>query len=483
LVYLAHFVLGKDWASYQLINCFAVAGMAAATFQIARAVLELRVGSSVVAALMVVISPPPWESSVFGIAFAMDPLNTVLVASAFLAVFARRDLLCVALLFLALLTKENAVWAPLAAAITVMLRPKLDESLRSRAVTAGTMLLPVAMLLGLRFALFGGIGGTYATDGYTPLASFLAFTLTKLTHLHYLFVSHVFLGEWLDRGTARLIDRGTQVLFYALLFLWAIRTLPEVVKHVRDAVHEMRWPTVDAAFLVTLWAALALAFHFALPLVFERYATSIVVFVWPLLVAEIEWRGRTIFWLGLATLCALSMIRTSYGFFQWIGGPGLVSNETKSMNAVLSQAPTGTRQIYVLSAGGIQNANPEYVSPILGLSAQIVRVAEIEEKCGNARDFVAFDHSIADGVVSMTITLPDCANFYFRTDRFNSNLSRGRLYRNEWMSYELPEADPFNGRQWLFLGRRMTVHVRPNGPARFIIERSGPNGIAWFDTP
>ncbi|MFZ0117297.1 MAG: hypothetical protein WAL15_23315, partial [Xanthobacteraceae bacterium] len=122
--------------------------------------------------------------------------------------------------------------------------------------------------------------------------------------------------------------------------------------------------------------------------------------------------------------------------------------------------------------------------PILGLSAQIVRVAEIEEKCGNARDFVAFDHSIADGVVSMTITLPDCANFYFRTDRFNNNLSHGRLNRNEWMSYELPEADPINGRQsGLFLGRRMTVHVRPNGPARFIIERSGPNGIAWFDTP
>ena len=112
-----------------------------------------------------------------------------------------------------------------------------------------------------------------------------------------------------------------------------------------------------------------------------------------------------------------------------------------------------------------------------------MRVAEIEENCGNARDFVAFDHSIADGVVSMTITLPDCANFYFRTDRFNNNLSHGRLYRNEWMSYELPEADPIKGGQWLFLGRRMTVHVRPNGPARFIIERSGPNGIAWFDTP
>jgi hypothetical protein len=156
----------------------------------------------------------------------------------------------------------------------------------------------------------------------------------------------------------------------------------------------------------------------------------------------------------------------------------------KSMNAVLSQAPPGTRQIYILSVGGIQDANPDYVRPILGLSAQIVHVAEIEENCGSARDLVAFNRSTADGVVSMTVTLPDCANFYFGTDRFNNSLADGRLYRNERMIYELPEADPFKGRQSeLFLGRRMTLHVRPNGPARFIIERSGPNGIAWFDTP
>jgi hypothetical protein len=296
LVFLAHFVLGKDWASYQLINCFAVAGMAAVAFQIARAVLGLRVGSSLVAALLVVLSPALWASSVFGIGLAIDPLATVLVASAFLAVLARRDFLCVALLFLALLTKENAVWAPLAAAVTVMLRPKLDESLRSRAVTAVAMLLPVAMLLGFRFAFFGGIGGSYATAGYTPLAGFLRFTFTKLTHLHYLFIAHVaFLGEWLDHGMAYLIDRGTQVLFFVLLFLWALRTLPEVVKHVSYAVHEMRWPTVDAAFLVTLWAALALAFHFALPVADERYGTSIVVFVWPALVAELKGAAKLSF--------------------------------------------------------------------------------------------------------------------------------------------------------------------------------------------
>ena len=34
VIYLAHFALGKDWASYPIINCFAAAGLAAVSFLI-----------------------------------------------------------------------------------------------------------------------------------------------------------------------------------------------------------------------------------------------------------------------------------------------------------------------------------------------------------------------------------------------------------------------------------------------------------------
>jgi hypothetical protein len=479
VIYLTHFVLGRDWASYQLINCFAVAGMGVVAFLFAQIGLGLRTGPSLVAAMLVVLSPPLWVTWLSGVGYAIEPLATVLVTGAFLAVLARRDFLCLALLFLALLTKENALWAPFATAITIMLRPKLDESLCRRAFTAAAMLLPVAMWLCLRFAFFGGIGGTYATAGYTPLADFLKLIFSKLTHIHYLFISHKrSVGELSDRGMAFLIlDRVTALLIYALLSLWMLRVLPEAVDRVRYAMREMRWPTVDAVFLVTLWAAIALAFHFALPVAEDRYGTSVVVFAWPALVAEVDRRGKAIIWLGLAVLCAVSLTRTSHYFLEWIGGP-VRNDASRSMNAVLVQAPTGTRQIYVLSAGGLQEANPEYVRLILGISAEIVRVANINFwKCHDASDFVAFDHSTAEGVVSMTLTLPICANFSFYTDRFNNDIANGRLYRNDTMSYELPEADPIN--HW----RIMTVHIRPNGPARFIIERGRPNGIAWFDTP
>ena len=161
-----------------------------------------------------------------------------------------------------------------------------------------------------------------------------------------------------------------------------------------------------------------------------------------------------------------------------------VPNAIRSMDAMLSQVPTDIRQIYVLSAGGLQEANPEYVRLFLGVSAKIVRVAEIAWRCGDAGDLVNFDSTIVNGIVSVNFTLPHCADFYFKTDRFDKEVANGHLYRNDAMSYETPEVERIKGpHKFLYLGQRMTVHVRPNGPARFIIEHGGPNGIAWFDTP
>jgi hypothetical protein len=497
VVYLSHFVLGTDWASYQLINCFAVAGTGAVAFQIARTALRLRTGASFVSAILVVLSPPLWVSWLSGLGYAIEPLATVLVSGAFLLAFARRDFLCLALLFLAILTKENTLWAPITAGITIMLCPRVDESPSHRMLIAAAMLLPVALWLGLRFAFFGSIGGTYATAGYTSLADFLALIFSKLTHLHNLFVTHkppelfalapaVAGASPPSRGMAILIlDRGTALLIYALLFLWVLRILPYSFYRLRDGIRDMRWARIDADFLVALWAAIAVAFYLAVPLDEDRYATSVVVFAWPALVAEVERRGKPIIWLGLVALCAASLTRTSYLIFETIAEPsrnGIYRsmNAYRSMDAVLAQVPTRIRRLYVLSAGGLQVANPKYVSPILGVSAEIVRVAEIVWNCQD--DVVGFDHKIAEHVVSMTVMLPTCAHFSFFTDRFNRDLANGRLDRNDTMSYEFPEAD-LKGRQTSpYLGRKMTVRVRPNGFARFIIQHGNSNGIAWFDT-
>jgi len=48
-------------------------------------------------------------------------------------------------------------------------------------------------------------------------------------------------------------------LTYALFSLLALRIMPEIANCLRYAVYERRWPTVEATFLVPLWAAIALA--------------------------------------------------------------------------------------------------------------------------------------------------------------------------------------------------------------------------------
>src|SRR5262245_25561895 len=134
VIYLAHFALGRNWELYQIISHFAVAGVAAVAFLIARTALGLRTGLSLLAAVLVLLSPPVLDCVLIVLGNSHESLTTLLVACAFLAVVARRDLLCLVLLFVALFTKENAVWAPAAAAITIMLRRKPDEPLRRQAI-------------------------------------------------------------------------------------------------------------------------------------------------------------------------------------------------------------------------------------------------------------------------------------------------------------------------------------------------------------
>jgi hypothetical protein len=257
--------------------------------------------------------------------------------------------------------------------------------------------------------------------------------------------------------------------------LLALRIMPEIANRLRYAMYERRWPTVEATFLVPLWAAIALAFHFALAVSMARYATSVVVFAWPALVAEIDRRRRAILWLGLTVFCVVSTLR-SYRFAELERPPD--PREYNQMMVVLHQMPMATQQVYIV--GVFLDANPEYVRLVLGVPAEIVNIIDVMDSC-ESNNFVSFNHSMADGVVKLTVTLPACASFVSAA-RNGKAFANGRLYRNATMIYELPQAYPMPGGIFEF-GRTITVHVRPSGPARFIIEHGGPNGIAWFDTP
>src|SRR5262249_33980350 len=152
-------------------------------------------------------------------------------------------------------------------------------------------------------------------------------------------------------------------------------------------------PAVDPVFLLSLWAALALTFHFALPLAHERYSTSVVVFIWPALVAEVLRYSKAIIWPCLAVICVVSLTQGAYRVAEEKDRRISFRSRVAPVIATIRQAPTGTRKIYVLSAGGLPYANPEYVRLALGVPAEIVRVIEIEWNCSEGSDLVTFDHS------------------------------------------------------------------------------------------
>ena len=495
LIYLAHFIFGRDWASYLAINYLGVAGVVAVAFAIARTALGLGAGASLLAALLVLVSPPALEYSIWELSFASESLVSLLVGGAFLAVIARRDFLCVVLLLVAVLTKETAVWAPVAAALTVLLRPELGDAFRRRALIAAAMLLPLALWLGLRIAFFGGIGGTYATADYTPLAEFLELTGGKFAHLHHLFVQqHVAVTEEGWALMDRAIRVGTALLVLLLLILWALSSLRAAIDRLGRAARERRWPTAGAALLVTLWAATGLASYFAVALPSSRYAASAVMFAWPALVGEVARRRTAILRLGLAACFVLSLVRTSHLLLE--SNPrseqsydGRFFRTVVAMNTALRQVPEGIGQVYVLSAGSLVRATPDYLRAYLGVPAEIIRVIDISWDCSGKDEAVTVDHDTVEGTVTVNATLPDCASFEFHNANLDSSaLVEGRIRRNDSISYELPEAYPVDRKgslkPALDLGRRMTVHIRPRGRARFIIERGGPGGgLAWFDTP
>ena len=491
LIYLAHFVFGRDWASYLALNYVAMGGVAAMAFAIARAALGLGNGASVCAAALVLLSTPVLVFSIGEVGAASECMAAALVGGAFFALRARRDSFGFALLLIALFTKETALWAPIAAALTALFR-KGDDAPRHRALVALAMLGPLALWLGYRLAVFGGVGGTYATTQYAPLLSFLELSGRKLVHLPHLFMAQDDLVVGESHGLA---ERALWIAVYLVVFLllirWVLSGLRAAIEALGGAVRRRARLSVDDVALVTLWAALGLAFYFALALSNPRYATSAVMFVWPVVTAEVMRRRSMPLRMSLVVCLLLSLVGASR--FLWASNPpsegsdaGRFFRAAATLNTALQQVPPGIEDVFVVSAGGFVPVHPDYVRSLLGTRARLIRLVDISWECNAGEAIVAVNHRIVDGMITLDLTLPDCASrffFAFSSTRA-ATLFNGRLPRGDSISYELPSGEAAANVEPASAVRRLVAHVRAPGPARFIIEHGAPSGgLAWFDTP
>ena len=492
VLYLAHFVFDSDWASYLAINYLCVAGVAATAYAVARKALALNVGPSMLAAVLVFLSPAVLEYSIWQVGFASESLASILIGGAFLAAVARRDAPCVALLSVALFSKETSAWAPLAALATILLRRKSHESSRSHILAASSMLLPMAVWFGFRFAFFAGIGGSYATAEYAPISKFLTLVGWKLVHLHHLFIQQ---NVFVEQGVWALPDQAirvaTALLLLTVVIAWALKSLRATQAELVCVVRERRWPAPEAPLLVTLWAALGFAFYLAISAPSARYAASSIMFAWPAVLSVIASHRARILRLAVLVCLAVPLARTAHLIYEMNPPPRSsdVDNffrSTAEMNAALRRVPPDVQQVYVFFVAGLVTANPDYLRAFLGIRAQIVRLTDTTSFCGQNEDPPIVDHDFVAGEVTIHAKLPDCARFEFLSSNVSpAVLIDGRIRRGGSIVYEFPQAHaiqrigPFEPA--IDLGSQMIVHIRPSGRARFITAADGQ--ITWFDTP
>lgn len=490
LIYLAHFLFGREWSYYLTINYLGVAGVVAVAFIIGRTALRLGNGPALVGAALVLVSPAVTGFSIWRLGFASEALAGIFVGSAFLAVISRRDLLCTGFLLIALMTKETAAWAPFAAALTVVMRPDPPAGLNRRIASAAVMLVPVGLWLAIRITFYGGMAGGYATHEYGSFVGFSQVAIEKFMHLDRLFVAQdMIAGE----GKWALIDRAIRIvaalLVAALLINGALRSATAVRQLLGRALDEGRWPVMSAAELVMLWAALGLAFYFVLALANVRYGTAAVMFGWPALVRAAIDRSTALLRPALAVSLVLSLARTSSVLVDEDAAADENYRAEAIMNDALRHVPSGIKQVYVISARGLVGANPDYIRPILNVQADIIRVVDVVWGCTDAADRITFSHEFDNGTMILSAKTPACAPFHFsRVSAVPEILSSDAVRRSSSLEYQFPHLEQ-TGREGtprsvFDLGSQVTVRIRPDGRARFIIEKGGSNGsLAWFDAP
>src|SRR5262249_4136985 len=226
------------------------------------------------------------------------------------------------------------------------------------------------------------------------------------------------------------------------------RTLRELTPRFIGTMSERHWPAVDAYRLATLWAVTGLALYLALPVSNPVYATSAVMFVWPAVVAE-AWRERGALRTTLAGCLPLSLMQMAH-FLMGISLPPLqpymIENyrAATEMDTLLRGTPTNIRQIFMISsARSLAPANPTYLQAFLGLRAQSVHLIDVDWNCEAEGDRVAFDYTLANSVVTVSASLPECATFEFGyAEVGRAALSGTRIRRDESVEYEIPEIQP-----------------------------------------
>lgn len=158
--YLGSLIFGLHWSGYLLSNYVIQSAVVGAAIYLAVRHLKLRAFSLVLLGLICFLSPAFDGGALFSTAFPFDLLAAVFVFAGISLLFSGRLVLAWLCFTIGIFTKETALFAPLAASMTVYWTSSRRDW--RRWVAPVLFLIPYVCWEGLRRASFHGTAGIYA---------------------------------------------------------------------------------------------------------------------------------------------------------------------------------------------------------------------------------------------------------------------------------------------------------------------------------
>ena len=410
-------------------------------------------------------SVPPLPAACIGILFLANPafvnaglwclachfdvLAALWALSAFYALWHRRNALAFLFLILAVFTKETAAFAPIAAALSVVIWGRERRS-------AIMMLLPLVIWAGARTLAYGGVLDERVDGEAASIAVGLLFWPTGVTEAA--FIEQLFSAFAMDRHSIISL-----VFVIANIGLWVFIVYAASVivgQQLDHTAHAKENSKLVAGLLIWALGALSIGVIVAHE---ARYGASTYAFLYLLLAAISFVPGsRVPRWISASVLlvfAAGTLWHAQANLRLIVRWPDIAS-ANRSLHGALEELPQDGRLVYVVNAPPSFIPAMKYLNRGWSLNLEVVVISQFQG-CETATDGGATQLAASGDVLDVRI--PDCAQFNF----YNVGrelLQRGitePLARAGVGTYRFPDGVALASADLAGLGHALTLEIEP----------------------
>jgi hypothetical protein len=445
VAYYDYLMFGRNYALYFAVF-FAIQFLGLLVF--VRLLRELAVPPLPAAAmaLLFMVNPAFMNVGLTCLPCHFDVLAGVFAFSAFLALWREFYGVALLLLTLAVFTKESAIYAPVAAAASVLIW-------RRPPVLSALMTVPLLLWAAARFFVYGDVAENAFASPSSQIATGLAIWPTGL--VSYGFARQV--GSSFSSGLSRIVFA---FFFVANIGLWAFLGYAGVAI-ARKQLDQPRPKDLTTALLV--WTVGALSFGVLVGFN-ARYGGSIYPFLYLLLAAlvfgsriglPVKLTVGALLVFSLVTL--VQSVRTLRSALLW---RSTIAPE-RALHDELAALPQDGRTVYVINAPPLFASAPRYLESAWSLNLHIVIINQFNG-CITSSDAGATQFA-AGRADLISVRIPDCAAFKFGAvpSRVFANAIGRPLEREGVGTYSFPVGVAASDRNAAIeLGRTLTLKTQ-----------------------